>query len=79
MAKITYLAPEDDSEVVTFMGLKLFSGQATEVDPAADAALLSKAVNNRFFKVEDWTPPAAKRGPGRPRKAEEDNAEPQDI
>ncbi len=49
---VTYNAPEGDSEVVTYMGLKLFNGQPVEVDPVENSRLLSKIRGNKFFEVE---------------------------
>lgn len=66
MAKVTYNAPEDDSEVVTYMGIKFFSGQPKEIDgdTEAGANLLAKADGNPFFDVDGDVP--AKAAPATP-------------
>lgn len=67
MAKVTYNAPEDDSEVVNYMGVKFFSGQSVEIDDEAHAGLLAKAENNPFFTVEGAPAPKAdKKAPDSP-------------
>lgn len=52
MAKVTYRAPEGDSEVVTVGGLRFFDGEAREVDPSEYARLLGKLSNNPHFEVD---------------------------
>ncbi len=54
MATVTYHAPEDDAEVVTYMGTKFFNGQPVEIDDETEAGamLLAKAENNPFFDVD---------------------------
>jgi hypothetical protein len=66
MAKVTYTAPEDDSEVVTYMGVKFFSGQPKEIDDEAEAGLLAKAAGNPFFTVDGAAPVKAKEAPASP-------------
>ncbi len=66
--KVMYVAPKGDAEVVTFMGVKFFEGQAVTVD---DPLVLAKALKNPHFVVGDddeADPEPEKRGPGRPRK-----------
>lgn len=60
MAKVTYTAPEDDSEVVTYMGVKFFAGRAVELDDDEHAALIAKACTNPLFDVSDTSPAKAK-------------------
>jgi hypothetical protein len=52
MAKVTYHAPEGDSEVVSLMGLRFFDGEPRELDDAEHVALLGKLVYNPHFEVE---------------------------
>ena len=52
MPYVTYIAPEGDSEVVHYLGVKFFSGLAVEVD-ASETRLLAKAASNPHFDVSD--------------------------
>jgi ribosomal protein L6P/L9E len=77
MAKITWKGEDDQHKTVTPEGvtvesagpsfttcynIKFPKGEAVEV---TDPAIIAKAKNNSFFKVEDGE---SKRGPGRPPK-----------
>lgn len=53
---VTYIAPEDDSAVVTMGGVRFFDGQAAKLDAEKDALLLSKLRTNQHFKVVDKAP-----------------------
>ncbi len=52
MTNVTYNAPEGDNEVVTFMGVKFFNGQAKSLSGEHEA-LIAKARNNPFFDVSE--------------------------
>ncbi|RYE45455.1 MAG: hypothetical protein EOP24_20095 [Hyphomicrobiales bacterium] len=52
MAKVTYHAPEGDSEVVSLQGLRFFDGEPRELDDTEHVALLEKLVHNPHFEVE---------------------------
>jgi hypothetical protein len=52
MAKVTYHAPEGDSEVVSLAGLRFFDGEPRELDETEHGALLEKLANNPHFTVE---------------------------
>lgn len=63
MAKVTYHAPEGDSEVVSLQGLRFFDGEPRELDDAEHVALLEKLINNPHFEVgftvlDETDPPA---------------------
>jgi hypothetical protein len=66
MPLVTYNAPQDDSEVVTYMGVKFFSGHPIEVDASEHAALIGKALGNPHFNVEGADEAATKDDPKTP-------------
>lgn len=49
MAKVTYLAPQGDDKVVTYMGHEFYHDQAVEID---DPVVIKKAQGNPHFKVQ---------------------------
>ena len=52
MAKVTYHAPQGDSEVVSLAGLRFFDGEPRELGDAEHVALLGKLAHNPHFAVE---------------------------
>lgn len=67
MTKVTYHAPEDDSEVVTMRGVRFFDGQPVDLDEAEHAELFGKLRTNQHFEVSGDAPKAKKE----PKKTEE--------
>lgn len=64
---VTYIAPKDDSPVVTTRGVRFFDGQAQEFDYDEHKELITKANGNPHFKVEGDIPEDKPRR-GRPPK-----------
>ncbi len=87
-AKATYYAPEGDSEVVT-MGapndpnaIRFFDGQSVDLNTDDNGALIEKLKDNPHFDIEigeEEVQPEPKRKPGRPKKADKDGVQKEEL
>lgn len=52
---VTYRAPEGDTPVVEWQGVRFFDGQAVALDEGTHASLIAKAKGNPHFEVDKST------------------------